>query len=80
MPPPHRAEAASGDEISLSTMDGRVRIRARCESVDGGVVVLSLGGSLVMLDVADVPADLAVGTSVELTLDGRTVRLFPYEL
>ena len=70
----------SSDEISLSTTDGWVRFRARCESDHDGVVLLSLGGSLVMLDVADVPAGLPAGTSVELTLDGRTIRLFPYQL
>jgi hypothetical protein len=71
---------ASGDGVSLAIVGGDVRIRAGCEAVDGGLVTLSVGGSLLMVEVADAPVDLAAGTVVEVVLEKQAIRLFPYEL
>jgi hypothetical protein len=71
---------AVGDEVGLSTVDGDVRVRARYEAVDGGLATLSVGGSIVMIEVTGIPAGLQAGTVVELVIDRRAIRLFPYEL
>jgi hypothetical protein len=43
-------------------------------------VTLSVGDSLVMVEVADAPTSLVAGTVLEVVVDRRAVRLFPYEL
>ena len=71
---------ASGDGVPLSTAGDDVRFRARCQAIDGGLVTLSVGDSLAMVEVADAPTSLVAGTVLEVVVDRRAVRLFPYEL
>jgi hypothetical protein len=59
---------------------GEVRFRARYEAVDDGLSTLSLGGSIVVIEVTGVPAGLQAGTVVELVVDSRAIRLSPYQL
>jgi hypothetical protein len=68
------------DGVLLSTEAGVVRIRARLDSVDGDVVTLSVGGSLMTIEVTGVPDGLQAEAVVEVVVEQRAIRLFPYEL
>jgi len=70
----------SGDGVPLSTTGDDVRFRAGCEAVEGGLVTLSVGDSLVMVEVVDAPEGLMAGTAVEVVVDRRAIQLCPYEL
>jgi hypothetical protein len=71
---------ASGDEISLSIVDGLVVVRALYQPIDDDVASLSLGNSIVMIEVTGAPPGVQSEVLVELRLEKQMVRLFPYEL